>query len=56
MKSKQPKYKPRHSQAEKDYFKSIADQVRAKRLAAITPPANPVKGATPCVKDRTAIV
>ena len=39
MKPKKPKYKPRHTQAEKDYFKSIADMVRAKREQSTTPPA-----------------
>lgn len=28
MKPHPPRYKPRNSQAEKDYFKRIADQVR----------------------------
>lgn len=44
MKLGQPKYKPRHSQVEKDYFKSIADQVRAKRLAATKPAKPELKG------------
>jgi hypothetical protein len=49
MKMKMPSYKTQHTQVEKDYFKSIADQVRQKRLAASTtnPPVEQAKGATP---------